>query len=72
MRPIVRLLCLAPLALGACGTPGHYPISGQPCSPDDPVHQMNEGGFRMINLLPATPAASCLDLRLAPTVPPAR
>lgn len=52
MRLVSRLLCLAPLALSACGEPGHYPLTGAHCSPDDPVHQMNECDFMVINLLP--------------------
>lgn len=31
--------------LSNCSAPGHYPISGQPASPDDPVHQMQAHDF---------------------------
>jgi hypothetical protein len=42
MKAIVTLLALAgTLALAACDQPPTcYPISGQPCSPDHPVHHM--------------------------------
>lgn len=58
MRMLLRLLCLAPLALSACAAPGHYPITGAPCGPDDPVRRMNECGFHVLNLLPPAPTAS--------------
>lgn len=53
MRLVSRLLCLAPFALSACGEPGHYPLTGAHCSPEDPVHEMNECDFMVINFLPA-------------------
>ncbi len=53
MRLPTRVLCLAALALSACAAPGHYPLSGETCSPDDPVQELNECDFRMINFLPA-------------------
>lgn len=69
MRLALPVLCIAPLALSACAAPGHYPLSGETCSPDDPVLEMKDCDFRIINFLPAQaghPAAS-------PTVaPPAR
>lgn len=42
MKAIVTLLALAStLALTACAQPPRcYPISGQPCAPDDPVHDL--------------------------------
>ncbi len=30
-------LTLATLVLAGCAGPGRYPVSGQECSPDDPV-----------------------------------
>lgn len=62
MRIFYRLLCLAPFALSACGKPGHYPLTGVPCSHDDPVHEMNESDFMVINFLPTSarhPTESC-------------
>ncbi|MEY3004326.1 MAG: hypothetical protein RLZZ491_1502 [Pseudomonadota bacterium] len=46
MKATLALLALAGLlALAACGAPPPrcYPISGQPCSPDDPVHDLRPG-----------------------------
>jgi hypothetical protein len=47
MKTILCLMALAGvLALAACDRtpPRCYPISGQPCAPDDPVHDLSPGG----------------------------
>lgn len=31
------LVLVSTLALTACETPDHYPVSGQECGPEDPV-----------------------------------
>jgi hypothetical protein len=33
------------LLLSNCSAPGHYPVSGQPASLDDPVQQMQAHDF---------------------------
>lgn len=33
------------LLLSNCSAPGHYPLSGQPASPDDPVHTLDAQDF---------------------------
>ncbi|NNE78914.1 MAG: hypothetical protein HKN18_01460 [Silicimonas sp.] len=39
MRPSLLLLALlSALGLAACVEEGTYPISGEECAPDDPVH----------------------------------
>lgn len=46
MKAFVTLLALAgTFALAACDQPRPtcYPLSGQPCSPDDPVHDLRAG-----------------------------
>ncbi len=43
MRPLFLFLivCAVSIVAGCEGpAPTTYPISGRPCSPDDPVHQM--------------------------------
>lgn len=43
MRPLFLSLIIGSISLlAACEKPepATYPISGQPCSPDDPVHQL--------------------------------
>jgi hypothetical protein len=37
MKLPARLTALLLLALAACQTPGTYPVSGEECSPNDPV-----------------------------------
>lgn len=41
-RPVRALATLAALllALAACTQPDTYPVSGEPCDPDDPVQDM--------------------------------
>jgi predicted small lipoprotein YifL len=51
MKAIATLMALAALlALAACDQPRPtcYPISGQPCSPDDPVHGLRAGWVPLI------------------------
>lgn len=46
MRPFTMLLLLSCfVGLTACEepAPATYPVSGQPCSPDDPVHDLDAG-----------------------------
>jgi hypothetical protein len=46
MKTTLFLMALAGmLTMAACNQapPGCYPISGQPCSPDDPVHDLSPG-----------------------------
>lgn len=42
MKPILTFaICLALLAAGGCTDPDHYPVSGQECSPQDPVLELD-------------------------------
>lgn len=52
MRVATLLLCLASLALSACAGPGRYPLSGETCAPDDPVHDIQGCDFMVMQLLP--------------------
>lgn len=42
MKAITILVMLAAFAtISGCTDSDHYPISGQECSPDDPVHDLS-------------------------------
>lgn len=41
MKAIPILIFTAFAALAGCTDPEQYPISGQECSPDDPVHDLS-------------------------------
>ena len=41
MKPLAMILALAALfALGACEGHDSYPLSGEPCAPDEPVQEL--------------------------------
>lgn len=52
MRVAPLPLFIALLALSACAGPGRYPLSGETCAPDDPVHDMQGCDFMVMQLLP--------------------
>lgn len=38
---LILAMFVALLGAAGCTDPDHYPISGQKCSPDDPVHDLD-------------------------------
>ena len=56
MRLPACLSVLVTLALLGCSAPGHYPMSGDTCGPQDPVLKMQDCDFMVPHFLPADPA----------------
>lgn len=43
-RIFLLVMCIALSGLAGCDDPDRYPISGQECSPDDPVMDLDPSG----------------------------
>jgi hypothetical protein len=42
MKRLVQIVLIsATLGISGCAEPGHYPVSGEDCKPNDPVKDLN-------------------------------